>query len=495
VRAASARELQWGRAASLVLVVVCATACALGRLLDLASWLPRDRNEGWNALLAVRAQQGEALYWDAHALVANNYPPLSFELLGKLGALLAVDELLLGRVVALLALIGSAFAVFAIARALGASRGAAAFAGAFLIAEIAANHASYVAMNDPQWLGHALQLAGLVVLVRRPAARGALVAMVLAMVLGLMTKHTLVVLPVAATFWQVRKRPSAGRLVAAVASCAVLGALALLQLRYGAKLWQGLLLARGYSVHDALRSGSRQALYLAPVVIACWRARARAGDGVNGTAAAAARIAELAWPYFVLALSCGVVLLGGDGVDSNAMFDAVIAASLLAAVVYEAAPRAWVVAGMLLVVCIATPLRVRSELERHAAAPPMLERTREAVAALRAIPGDAACWELALCHRAHKAFVFDAWSVRERQASGALPRDAFAQALAAGRFAAVQVPVGLFGLSREEETALSLRYRRGRVFVGVGEIWVRVGRSAEPPVAFSGRPVDSVGDR
>ncbi len=45
--------------------------------------IPRNYNEGWNAFWAQATTHGQALYASAESLVSNNYPPLSFFIVGQ----------------------------------------------------------------------------------------------------------------------------------------------------------------------------------------------------------------------------------------------------------------------------------------------------------------------------------------------------------------------------------------------------------------------------
>ena len=58
-------------------------------------------NEGWNAYHADQAMRGSGLYPPPDGLVANNYPPLSYYLIGWLGKLFG-DPLYVGRAVSIL---------------------------------------------------------------------------------------------------------------------------------------------------------------------------------------------------------------------------------------------------------------------------------------------------------------------------------------------------------------------------------------------------------
>src|ERR1700730_16456642 len=59
-------------------------------------------NEGWNAYYTSLLMQGRPLYYPPQALLTNNYPPLSFLVVGPLAGFLG-DALFAGRIVAWLA--------------------------------------------------------------------------------------------------------------------------------------------------------------------------------------------------------------------------------------------------------------------------------------------------------------------------------------------------------------------------------------------------------
>ena len=71
--------LAWGASAALAL----ATLVLLARnILAIPAHVPLDPNEGWNAAHALAAMAGHGLYPPPQALMVNNYPPLSFYLIG-----------------------------------------------------------------------------------------------------------------------------------------------------------------------------------------------------------------------------------------------------------------------------------------------------------------------------------------------------------------------------------------------------------------------------
>ena len=96
-----------------VVMALFAFVCAVGlwRVLAIIGLhVPLDPNEGWNAYLAAAAMAGHA-YPDAHGYVVNNYPPLSFYLVGVAGRIVG-DNIIAGRIVSLIAFLGVAAGIF-----------------------------------------------------------------------------------------------------------------------------------------------------------------------------------------------------------------------------------------------------------------------------------------------------------------------------------------------------------------------------------------------
>ena len=124
--------------------------------------VPLDPNEGWNAYLARAAISGGPLY--PQGLMINNYPPLSFYIVGALSTITG-DPIVAGRLVSLIAFFAVAGGIIACLREMGADVLASLFGCLFFAASLLIA-SDYVAMNDPQLLGHALQLAGLSLLLQ-----------------------------------------------------------------------------------------------------------------------------------------------------------------------------------------------------------------------------------------------------------------------------------------------------------------------------------------
>src|SRR5580704_13258633 len=171
--------------------------------------VPLDPNEGWNAYHTLSAMRGGAAITGAplypHDLMVNNYPPLSFYIVGLLSRGVG-DAIVAGRLVSLLSALAIAMGLVALLRQIGMRVLDGIFAGLLFITILLVT-SDYVAMDDPQLLGHALQIEALLLLFR---ARPAIALAALLLVTGLFVKHNLIALPLAAWLWlALRDRRSA----------------------------------------------------------------------------------------------------------------------------------------------------------------------------------------------------------------------------------------------------------------------------------------------
>src|SRR5215470_11522832 len=89
-----------------------------------------ENNEGWNAYFADAAMGKMPLYPSADQLITNNYPPLSFYIVGTVGRLVS-DPVLAGRLLSLISVIAIATAIALSVRRLGGSGAAARISAAF----------------------------------------------------------------------------------------------------------------------------------------------------------------------------------------------------------------------------------------------------------------------------------------------------------------------------------------------------------------------------
>lgn len=415
--------------------VVLVALLALGRLWWLPAHAPLNINEGWNAGHVARVFGPGTLYPPPDALIGNNYPPLSFFLVG-LAERMVGDAIVAGRIVSLLAQVATGWVVFAVVRRLtGDPRWAT--AGALLFAGYGVTLLrGYLAMNDPQWLAQAATAGALVLLVpavpgeRLPAWR-VLAAAAFAVAGGLI-KHNAVALPAALTLWLwVADRRAfalwAGAgLALAAAACATLYAI------WGADVFADVLApARSYSLARMAAHGVPLLLAVLPTALAA-----------RPLAAAWAGDRRLLLPPLMLALAVlnAVAQRSGDGVDVNPLFDVAVALAIMVPAACarrrEDAAR-WLGVAALPALALAPVAFVKSVSEligREAA----VRHWAPFVAAVRRADGPVACDDQAVCHWAGRQSALDFFAWKQRLLKGDGPvltaaLDAHAFALVAMR--------------------------------------------------------------
>ncbi|HMI96472.1 MAG TPA: glycosyltransferase family 39 protein [Micropepsaceae bacterium] len=279
--------------------------------------VPINYNEGWNAYHAGAAAMGGRLYYPADALVTNNYPPLSFLIVGAVTNIIG-DAVFAGRLVVWIGFLGTAWLINAILRRLGNDAIASAFGALLFTAYSVVHFTVYVGVYDPQWLAHAVMLFGLWLYVRKPDALGSSVAAGVVMGLALFIKHNIVALPMAFVLWLfIYDRRASFRFAAAGLLTGALGLAACFAV-FGSDFFTGLLAPRSYSVVDGYRYGLS---YLEPMEVP-----------LLVFALGAIILRDRYMTFFLLlvcvALPLGLIQRTGEGVAINAMFELLIALSL-----------------------------------------------------------------------------------------------------------------------------------------------------------------------
>jgi hypothetical protein len=387
-----------------------------------------DVNEPWNAYHADAARTGATLYPDPDGLVANNYPPLSFYLVGVISSV-ACDAVYVGRVLSLLATVAIAAAVGCNVRQFGGSRTAALLAGLWFLATMARFFTGYVGMNDPNLLALAIMAWALVWFIHCHQQGRSVGAAILLMVVAGFFKHTLLAIPAAAIFWlAMNDRRAALRAALLGGGAAALG-LTLCGMAYGSVFFRQLFMPRECSLVQAVASlGRLQWIAPALAIFAIWAWRQRGGEAVRFAALFAAVAFVL---HFLQKM--------GAGVDDNAQFELAIAAALGLGLAFDrlgAIPivqRCGVGWGRLAVLLIL----IGRLLSSSSAAPYLLVVSPDfranlhqqvvamdvETAQIAAMPGPVVCPVMTLCRRAGKPFVFDAFAVDQRVRTGRLSSD------------------------------------------------------------------------
>jgi hypothetical protein len=294
-------------------------------LLTLTRYISRDPNEGWNAFFSEVAMRGGDLYPAPGGTIFNNYPPLSFYVVGVIGRLMG-DNIFAGRTVALLSMLVISGNIYLWLRVTGSARRIA-WLGAAIFAAFAVTYArNYAGMNDPQYLAHAIMTTGMVVLWRGKASARTIGLGALLVLAGGCAKHLLIPLPITITWWLARRSKSA--FIAWLLYCVLLLAAAgiLLSLLYGAAFVESLFSAREYSFPHALVQILRALKCFAPVI---------ALSVLMVPFVRRSERTEFAAVYLLLAALVAALASGGVGVGINAFFDFAIAVSLCAALAAE----------------------------------------------------------------------------------------------------------------------------------------------------------------
>jgi hypothetical protein len=224
-------------------------------------------NEGWNAYFADAAMGKMPLYPSTAQLITNNYPPLSFYIVGFAGRLVG-DPVLAGRLLSLISVIAIATAIGLSVKRLGGTQVAAAISAAFYIAMMSRFFRMYVGMNEPQLLSHAIMAIGfLAFLGARSRDRGYVIP-VLVMALAGFVKHNIIAMPLTAFAWLgVNRRREAVKCLGVAAIVIVIGT-AICYVSFGRDFFLNILAPRHYAVKKALRS-YRELQWVSVGLVAC----------------------------------------------------------------------------------------------------------------------------------------------------------------------------------------------------------------------------------
>jgi len=383
-----------------------------------------SQNEGWNAYHADAAMGAAPLYPSTDTLIVNNYPPLSFYVVGGLAQIFG-DALYVGRVLSLLGLIGLGGLIACAIGQLGGGGAGAAGGGLWLVAVMARSFTRFVGMNDPQLVGHVAMMSALVWFMARDAHGKSPLPPILAMVVAGFYKHNIVAAPLTALLWlAIRDWRRAVLPIAIGAAAATFGLLICIGV-YGDMFMANLLTARPYKVMRAINGlGRLQWILPALVFWGIWVA----ADWNNR----AARFTAL---YVVVAFAAYLLQWSGEAIRDNAQFDLVIATAIGLGLAFdragatafgrrhgEAAARV----GIILVVAVrlVATLRIEPALvlfdpDYRAQYFANAQVVREEAARIAKIPGPVACDYKVVCRLAGKPFSYDDFRAEMLVATGA----------------------------------------------------------------------------
>ena len=440
------RESRFSAASAMAVLAIVVSAgailLALPNMLAVPFVFEQNYNEGWN-VYNIQHFFAPGPVYDNNWWRVNNYPPVSFLLVGGLDRFVG-DLLLSGRLVALLsfAAIGP-LAALAVAQR-GGNRTETLLAGGCALGFCYLAAPGWVAADDPQTLAEAIMLGGLVAYLAGPAGRARLSATAALVMLAGFTKHSLVAIPIAITLdLALRDRR---HLPFWLAACAGLGALfwTLTVLGAGGSFLTHILQPRAFDCRSLDFHLRFLSIFAAPILLTLWFSpRLFAGE----------RFALAA--YGVLAFISGVLLSGFEGASFNMLQDAAVFLGIAAGLLLLELRRRQSIGtsyagaaalGLALMTCLPILVRIPQALVEIGRPARMLATDQNAQSSFLADAayvadrhGPAICESLLLCQQAGQPFWLDPFNSRQYILAGRLDQGPLLARIAAQEIAVVQL--------------------------------------------------------
>ncbi|RAU23496.1 hypothetical protein CU669_03820 [Paramagnetospirillum kuznetsovii] len=378
-----------------------------------------DNTEGWNAYHQLRAMAGLPLYEGGSPLFFNNYPPLSFYLVGAL-SLPFGDPVIAGRILSLLGLVAICLSAGSVVRSAGGSRLDGTLAASTCALIFATFIADHVAKNNPQLLAIAFIMAGLATHLGGRPGIGRAAATALLFSIGVMTKHSLICVPLVVAgdvLINGRGRPRLAFFGFGLGLAVLCGGA--MWVFAGKAFFVQLLASRTWEVDRSfLFTTEILGQFQAPMAVV----------GLGLIHFRRHRPAGLILAYLGASLAFGIFYSGGAGTDINVYFDVFIALSIGAGLVAHLLPvrraRAVVALALNAGVLFYTPFSLgRFGWEMMGEMTYRERLFQEDVDYVAAIPGVALCHSHLLCLRAGKPAFYDPINVLQAMIAGRLPAD------------------------------------------------------------------------
>ncbi len=310
-------RLEWPNI--LIALLVALAVIFFNWLVWRAQWpLEIDGNEAWNAYQVDRLAAGLPLYPPSDALIANNYPPLSFILAHWLTRVLSFDAIIIGRCLSLLGILITAAGCGFSTRVMGGGAAAVTLSVAWYVAAMSRHFDIFAGMNDPQIFAGSIMMAGMVCFIVAYRDRRSVIPAFALMVLAGFFKHNLFATPATAIIWLLihDRRTAMGAIAASIALIAA--GFVVSTIAFGPDFLYQLLSPREIRFFRIVqRIGHMQWIAPAGVIVIIWIGQARNS-----------------WQAQFCGLFCLCGLLShllqqtGEGVDTNSQFELVTAIAI-----------------------------------------------------------------------------------------------------------------------------------------------------------------------
>ena len=309
--------------------------------------------------------------------------------------------------------------------------------GALFFAVLLLVTSDYVGMDDPQFLGHAVQLGAVLLLLReRLLVAAALFAA------SLFIKHNLLAMPLAAGLWLFFQDRATGVRFLLWGLAFVLAGLVAFQLAFGTSLLTQLASPRLYMLANLNTAIKHLWWVVVPLtaLLGLWPDRHSLFCSL----------------YAGTALLLGLAFAAGDGVDANVFFDLGIALSLALGLAVERGRWPWLPALSALPLLISLAMNFADNNFSYTR--DFAQTSARDIAFLKSHRGPGLCDQLSLCLWSGKAAEVDVFNIGEAIKTHA--RDpAPLIAMIAGRHFAVLQLTDLDGMGPQVRRAIARYYR------------------------------------
>ena len=343
---------------------------------------------------------------------------------------------MIGRWIALAAYLATAAGIAGVLQQMKCGPDATAL-GALFFTTLVLVTSDYVGIDDPQLLGHAVQIGALLLLLRERIVIAALL-----FAISLFIKHNLLALPLAAGLWLLIQDRRAGIHFLLWGMAFTLSGLVLFQLGFGTSLIVQVMSPRLSSLANVGTALTHLWWIVLPLI-------AMAGLWAD-------RTSVLCSLYAAVALALGLVFAAGDGVDANSFFDLGIALSLALGLVVDRGR--WPLLAGASAVPLLIFLAVNFQDNNFFFTRDFIRQSANDIAFLKSRGGSAICDQLSLCLWAGKNAQVDVFNIGEAIKTRTRDPKALIGMIHDHAFATIQL-VDMDGLGPDVRGAIEKNYR------------------------------------